>query len=504
MNRPIIVVIIIIFLLYTPYLKYKYNKFYSEVPEEIKIEAIILSNPKEEKNYNSYIIKGKNNIFKNKKFILYTKEKLKFGDKIKVTGTFLEPAEQRNYKGYNYKKYLQTQKIYGSIKAKNIKIISKNCGNKLLKLGNNARNKIIKNINQILPNETCGLLIGLLLGDKTSIEEDTITNFQKSSLAHILAVSGTHVSYIILGFTCFLTINKISRKSGYLFTIFILIVFLFLTNFSLSVVRACIMAIIIITSKLIHRKADIINTMGIALLITFIYNPFAIQSVSLQLSYLGTAGVIFLTPIIEKNVLSLKISPKISKIISVPIAAQLSILPIMIINFHTISFTFLISNILAMPLIGVVIILGFLIVIISFICMPLAQKLGIVINLILKMLIIISEVCGNLELSNIYVVTPRTITIIVYYLFLLIKVYIFNLKKNQNLKSYEIYTLKIFSKLPLKKIMVMLIITIFLIEFPYVNYNGNLKIYFIDVGQRRQHTYYKSLREKGINRWRRA
>ena len=299
-------------------------------------------------------------------------------------------------------------------------------------------------------------------------------NFQKSSLAHILAVSGTHVSYIILGLTVLITHVKISKRSGYIFIILLLIFFLFLTNFSVSVIRACIMAIIFILSKLLYKKADTINTLIIALLITIVNNPFSIYSVSLQLSYLGTIGVIFLSPIIKQVFLNIKMKEKFTKIISVPIAAQIAILPIMIINFNTVSFTFLISNIIAIPLLGCVIIGGYILTFISFIWFGFAKKLSIVLNIFLKLLIFISKVCANLKISNIYVVKPSIITIIIYYFSLVVIIYAYNLKNSSSLKYYKI-----------KKVVVILIVIIIVLEFPYTNYNGKLKIYFIDVGQRR-------------------
>lgn len=87
----------------------------------------------------------------------------------------------------------------------------------------------------------------------------------------------------------------------------------------------------------------------------------------------------------------------------------------MIKNFNTISLTFLISNIIAMPLLGICIIGGYLITFISFIWLGLARKIGIIFDLILKILILTAKFFANLKLSNIYVVTPSTITIIIYY-----------------------------------------------------------------------------------------
>ena len=185
---------------------------------------------------------------------------------------------------------------------------------------------------------------------------------------------------------------------------------------------------------------------------------------------------------------------KISKIISVPIAAQITILPIMIKNFNTISLTFLISNLIAMPLLGICIIGGYLLTIFSFISLGLTQKIGILFNIILKVLILIAKFCGNLKLSNIYVITPNTITIIIYYTVVFTAISIASTKLAETSVSTSFwkskrrerfYIRKYLCEANCKKIATIILVLIIIIEIPYTNYNGKLKIHFIDVGQRR-------------------
>ena len=304
-NKKILITFIIsvtIFNIYTLILNNKYENFYKKVGQEVTLEGIIISNAKESEYYNSYTIKGKTNKFKNKKFIIYVKKGkvLEYGDKVKIIGEFNKPDGSRNYKGFSYKKYLQTEKIYGTIKAGYTEVKSKNNTSLIFKLSNNLTNKIIEQIKIFLPEETRGLLIGLMLGEKSYISDEVRLDFQKSSLAHILAVSGAHVSYIILGLNYIVSVNRLPKKSGYIFIIIVLIAFIFITNFSVSVIRACSMCILLILSKLFYRKSDILNTISISILIIITFNPYSINSVSMQLSYLGTIGVIYVAPIIEK------------------------------------------------------------------------------------------------------------------------------------------------------------------------------------------------------------
>ena len=113
---------LIVFSIYVLILNNAYEKFYKQVETEIEMEAVIVSNKLEKEYYNSYIAKGTKGIFKNKRFILYIKKNinLDYSNKVIIQGTFINPNEARNYKGFNYKKYLQTNKIYGTIKTSNV------------------------------------------------------------------------------------------------------------------------------------------------------------------------------------------------------------------------------------------------------------------------------------------------------------------------------------------------------------------------------------------------
>ena len=323
-----------------------------------------------------------------------------------------------------------------------------------------------------------------MLGDKTYMQEEVVTSFQKSNLAHILAVSGTHVSYFILGLTFVNRINKLSKKSGYFIIIFALIAFIFITDFSLSVIRAGIMAIIAIVAKLAYRKLDVKNAIAITLLITLIYNPYNIQNLSLQLSYLGTIGVIFISQNFQTKKIKKAYIEKILSAIKITVSAQLAILPIMIIEFHTISLTFVISNLLALPVLGVTMILGYIVIITAFISLRFSKMLGILLNIFLKILIKVSGFISKMALSNIYVTRPRTITIIIYYIILYFFTYTSILRKETNLRPYLKRKLQ---KINYKKLLIYVFIIIVIIEIPYENLTGKLKIYFVDVGQRGQH-----------------
>ena len=470
----------------------KYNNFYQNIPDKITGEAIIIGD-KTEKGYSyAYTIKMKTGNYKDKRFILNVKKdvnKLEYGDLIKVEGEYIAPSQSRNYKGFNYREYLKTKKIYGTIKidSNNIDVLEKEKLNFILIKSNNIRNSIIEKANSLLPEKTNELLIGILLGDKSGISEEIIENFKISNLSHILSVSGAHTSYIILGLTYILNKSKITKKWVYIITILILCVFMFITNFTASVIRACLMAIITIVAKIFCKKSDIITSIAFSLLITLIINPFSINEIGLQLSYLGTMGIILFNKNVEKFLNKVNINNKISKILSVTISAQIMIMPIMAYRFNTISLTFFISNMLASPILGIIMILGFVTIFVSFVSFNLAKLLAIFLNLCLNELIIIAEVISKIPFSNILIKTPYIIVIILIYVFILGINYIYTiynskmyLRKIQR-KIIEIINSK--NTIIFFSLILILIILFNLFSYFYISISKTLKIYFIDVGQ---------------------
>ncbi len=460
-NRKIIITLLasaIIFSSYINILNNKYEKFYKNIRNEIEIEAIIISEAKDADYYKVYNIKSRD-----KRFILYTNNvNLKYGMRIKIRGNFLEPEERRNYKGFDYKQYLKTRKIYGSIKSNNIEIIGKEQTNIIARTSNNVRNKIIETANKILPNYTQGLLVGILIGEKTKIPENIIENFSISSLSHILATSGTHISYIILGITYLLLKSKIPKRTSYFLINLILIFFMFIVGFTASVVRASIMGILLISGKIVHRKPDVLTSMAISLIITLSYNPFSIQDIGLELSYLGTLGIVILNRPIKNYIINKlpKIPKQIIEIVSVTVSAQILIIPILILKFNTVSLTFILSNIIAIPITGIIILYGYINIFVGIFAIKVANKMSIILNILLKIIISISNIISKLPFSKILIPTPNIIYILLYYLIIL------NFQKEQYLK-----------------ILLITLILILSINVIYSIFPQQLEIHIVDVGQ---------------------
>lgn len=459
-NKKIIVILIclIISIGYVSILENKYSKI-SDMP--IKEMVTIISDIQEKEYKKVCTAKIVRN---NKKILINIKmsqdiPSIKYGDSLYIEGEFKQPEEARNYKGYNYKQYLKTKKIIGTVELEKAKILKSSNGSFI----HNIQKYIRDTINGTLTDEEGNLLLAILLGDKDKLSEDIQESFKTSNLSHMLAVSGAHVSYIILGLTYVLQNSIIGKKNGKIVCIIFLLAFMAITNFTPSVTRACIMAILTLFSSIIYRKSDVYTNISVAALITLIFNPYSLLDLGFQLSYGGTIGIIIFIKRIQEKKSNSKVINYIKQMALVSIYANIIIIPIMMYHFNTVSFTFIISNIMASPILGIIVITGFLFIIASITVKPLTRLIAIFIKPILSILIKISQICSKLPFSNILVVTPYMFNVISYYAIIL---YCIKSKKNNKCK-----------------IIICLLIVLILINFIIYIFPQKLRIFFIDVGQ---------------------
>ena len=461
--------------LYTNILEQKYDTIY-EAKGEIEEHCIVIAEkePKEYKDlYKVKIVNSKNSARNGTKLYIRVNKKanIEVGDMLLINGTYLEPDVARNERGFNYKEYLKTLEIYGTVEINHYKVIKKGRINKLILYTARLKETLKSNISKVIKKaENKNLLIAMILGDTEDLSEELKTDFLNSNLYHILSVSGGQVSNIIIGITILFRLLKIHKKIMDVLCIVILIEFMFLTGLTPSIIRACIMCIISLISGLIIRRYDIANSLGISLLIILINNPFAINSLSVLLSYFGFLGIIVLgsftikevNKVIKNNILRYILNIVISSV-----AAQIFIFPIILYIFGTISLTFIFSNLLIIPLSTVITIIGLFIMI----C-PL-QIFGFVEPLI-ELTINIVGFFSNIGISKIYCIIPNIKEIITYYVMSLYLYYM--------LRRDYIYKIKHFFR-KYKKIIVIILLLSIGTSYIYKNIQKDLYINFIDVGQ---------------------
>lgn len=444
----------------------KYNKIYKLDNENIAITGIVCSQIKETDYKYSVNIKLENKL----KLTIYIDKKenvskLEYGNKISVTGTYKKPTEKRNYKGYDYMKYLKTKKICGSLMVDGeVKLVKTKKINPIFTIINKLSLIFKQNLKKLLPEQEAELEQGILLGDTSDIESDIKDDFRECNLSHMLAVSGAHLSYLVLGINTVLSKKAFGIRRRKILSIIFILIFMVIVNMSPSVVRAGISTIIAIFATLIYREQDTYTTISIALLLTLLNNPFAIFDVGLQLSYLATLSIIIFYSKFTQKQFNNKVKKYLYESAMLTLSANILILPITIYEFNTIPINLIISNLLAGPLLGICIILGMFTVILSTVCFPISKLIAFPLQIILKILIKIIELISKIPFGNYTVKTPWFIVVFL---------------------TYAIIDTLIYNKKKITKILTMVTLIIFIVMqvCAFINIDGKLKIYFIDVGQ---------------------
>lgn len=211
-------------------------------------------------------------------------------------------------------------------------------------------------LNTMLPEEEAGLLRGVLLGDKTGISPELTEDFQTVGLSHLMAVSGLHMAIIMqLFFTLFLTL-RIPRKLAAFLTSFAVLGFMAVTCFVPSASRSGVMCLLFLAGQVISHRADSLNSLGLAVWILCLLNPYAAADIGLLLSFSATLGLIllarptacWLNRFAPKQGIWRRFFRAVNSGLGTSVSAILFTLPVMALTFHNVSIIAFLANLLAL------------------------------------------------------------------------------------------------------------------------------------------------------------
>ena len=407
------------------------NEFIGEILDvKIKNEKITIKLNTDEKILINYYIK-KNENYSN----------LKIGNIIKVEGKLDYPKKNINFNLFNYKNYLLSEKIYFVLTANKITYI-KDTYNIFFK----AKNLLINYINNF---KTKDYLYTFILGNTSLLEQDTKESFQNNGISHLFAVSGMHIT--LISTLLMYLLKKITKNHdiSYIITIFILLFYTFITNFSSSILRAFLLFLLIYINKKFKFNLKTIEIIMLILLILLMYNPFYIYSIGFKFTFIISIILI----LFSKKINNFK--NYFSKLLMTSLISFFISLPIVINNFFEINLISPLLNLIFVPFISIIIFPFSLISLIF----PFLDN---IFYIIVKFMENISIYINNTLSINIIIGKMNLIMIVIYYLLTLICL-------NKVLVKKYIYVLPI--------------ITLILI-YSNINYfNKNLIVTMLDVGQ---------------------
>ncbi|MFQ6003469.1 MAG: ComEC/Rec2 family competence protein, partial [Candidatus Zixiibacteriota bacterium] len=398
-----------------------------------------------------------------------------YADKIKFEGFLYEPSPRRNPGAFDYKNYLSRKRIYGMVslsKADKVEITKKEPGNIYFsKIVIPLRKWILGVFDKTLSGDHEALLSGFLLGETRDIPKDIYNMFRDTGTVHLLAVSGSNVWLVIAIIFGFLSLLRIPKIPTTLITLICIFIFANLVHNDPPVVRAGIMASVVLLGVLLYKEVQMINLVSFSAFLILLFSPLFLFDVGFQLSFASVFAIVLLVPKLSK-VLSKYVNKSHKKLWRwvilpglVSLSVEIILFPILAYYFNMVPLITVLANLFIVPLAGLSVTLSCFTLFSATFSSALATLFSASNWLCLYLILKLNTFFATLPIAKLTVPSPSVFNFIAYYLFVWL----------------------LLSSIPQKRkaIIFSLIIigNVFAWKDPLFSHSQPLRITFLDVGQ---------------------
>lgn len=275
----------------------------------------------------------------------------------------------------------------------------------------NQRMALDQRISQILPSPQAELLSGILLGQNKNLPGHFKLALRDTSTLHIVVASGQNLS-MVAGFFLSLA-GLIKRRNAIILSLLAVIIYTLLTGLQVPILRAAVMFSFTALAEVFGRKKEGWRILIITAALMLLINPKWLTDLSFELSFLATFGVVVVAPVLIKY---LKVLPIIGQDLAVTLGAQLMVIPIIIQNFHQLSLVSIVTNLFIGWTVPFSMILGVVMLIVSFISTGLAWLISLAASAFLTYFIYIVSFFASLPFAWEYIGEQVWVVWVGYYL----------------------------------------------------------------------------------------
>lgn len=298
----------------------------------------------------------------------------RYGDKLKLEGKLEEPE---NFEDFDYKNYLAKDGIYAVMYFPDIELIGKGFGSPFFASLFSIKNRLKESVNSLLPSPQSGLLEALLFGDEENIPEYWKQKFNITGTRHIAAVSGMNITIISVLILNLLLFMGFWRKQAFYLSVGLILIYVLVIGAPASGLRAAIMGILFLLAQSFGRASDGVRPIVFSACLMLFQNPLLLKAdVGFQLSFLAILGLAYLQPFFSNFLKRIPDFFQLRYTLSATIAAQIFTFPVLAYHFGQVSVLGLFSNLLVVPLLPHITILGFFLSLSGIFFLPLGYLLS--------------------------------------------------------------------------------------------------------------------------------
>ena len=325
---------------------------------------------------------------------------LQRGDRVEFQATIYPLKSRTDPGGFDYARYLKLRGVFGTVYLStllNVRVDKSRRGG-IIGTVDQIRFELTESFNRTLSPVSAALASGILIGETRNIPGGIYNRFRDSGTLHLLAVSGSNVALVIL--FIILILRPFSIKRSHRSVILIMVVFLFslLSYGEPSVVRASLMAVLVLLATLVERRFDLNQIIATAALIILLVDPAQLFSVGFQLSFVTAWGLIFIVPKIidrfpehrNKKWFQWLIVPFI-----VSVVAQVCSMPLIAFYFDRVPAISVIANIIIVPLVSIAVVGSLFLFVVDLIWSLLGAFVGSVLDGFFRIVIYFLDLFGG-------------------------------------------------------------------------------------------------------------
>ena len=262
---------------------------------------------------------------------------------------------------FDYAKYLSRRNIFYQAFVKDKILVAPKSDLTLTEKIKQSRLKVLNKIDESkLTLRVKSFLKGIILADRTEMDEEIAQDFNRSGLVHLLAISGTHFAIIFGALLLFLKpfFSVKQKRKPIIISLIMIWFFAVFIDFGSSVLRSCIMITVYYIFILLERKPDLLHSLSLAAFIILILDSHQLFDVGFQLSFMAVLGIYaFNSSLLKyfprpKN----KIQELLFQVFTVSTSAQLATFPLIVYYFHQYSFVSIFANLIILPFSEIIII----------------------------------------------------------------------------------------------------------------------------------------------------
>jgi competence protein ComEC len=287
--------------------------------------------------------------------------RFKPGDRLAVYDDINKTSNARNPGEFNYRAYLESIDVYGQVYVDTDKILHHTNNQSSLPWYANLRNEVMAALNKSeLSAQPRSMIEALVLGQRQNVDPRVSQSFRDAGVIHILALSGLHIGIILLilrFLTSWILRIPYGRWIQTIFIIFLLWCYALLTGMSPSIMRAVTMFSFVAIGLGMNRKASVFHSLTISAFVLLCIDPRLLFQVGFQLSYTAVLSIVLLQPLFASLLPKIKsyIGKFLWDVFTVTLSAQIGVALLSIFYFHQFPLSFLLGNMLLLPLLPIII-----------------------------------------------------------------------------------------------------------------------------------------------------